>query len=308
MGLELHHSPVMVPEVLDALKVQPGGRYIDATMGEGGHTQAILSASQPGGQVLGIDADHEAVAVARNRLDIYRDAVRIELGNFRDLRQIALSCRAVPVHGVLMDLGVSSLQLNAETRGFSFRRPDPLDMRFSLEQQVTAGDIVNSYRQEDLANLIYRFGEERQSRSIAAAIVKARPFQNSLELATTVASATRGRRGRLRPATRTFQALRIAVNDELGALESALGQAVSLLGLGGRLVVMSYHSLEDRIVKNFMRRESVDCICPPATPGCLCAHLATIRQDTKRAIQSPASEVQKNRRSRSARLRWAERI
>ncbi len=207
-----------------------------------------------------------------------------------------------------MDLGVSSLQLNAESRGFSFRRPDPLDMRFSLEQQVTAGDIVNSYRQEDLANLIYRFGEERQSRPIAAAIIKGRPFKNSLELATTVASAMRGHRGRLHPATRTFQALRIAVNDELSALESALGQAVSLLGLGGRLVVMSYHSLEDRIVKNFMRRESVDCVCPPDTPQCFCAHLATIRLDTKRVIKPPDSEVRENRRSRSARLRWAERI
>ena len=307
MGLELHHRPVMVPEVLEALRVQPGGRYMDATAGEGGHIEAVLAASQPGGQLLGIDADHEAVAVARDRLAPFGDAVRVVLGNFRDMRSIALAADFVPVHGVLMDLGVSSLQLDAEARGFSFRRADPLDMRFSLDQQITAADIVNGHTQEELANVIFRLGEERRSRPIAAAIVAARPLRTSSELAAVIASAVRGPRRRLHPATQTFQALRIAVNDELAALDAALGQAVSLLGLGGRLVVLAYHSLEDRIVKNFMRRESADCVCPPGAPECRCGHLATVRLGTRRVITPAAAEVASNARSRSARLRWVER-
>ena len=308
MGLELHHKPVMVPEVLKALGVQPGGRYIDGTLGEGGHAEAILRACEPGGQVIGLDADHEAVAVATDRLRGHGTAFLALAANFRDIRRIALSYDFAPVHGVLLDLGVSSLQLDAEARGFSFRRRDPLDMRFSLNQPVTAADIVNGYSQGELADLIFRLGEERGARRIAAAIVAARPVSTSADLAEVVVRAVRGPRRRLHPATKTFQALRIAVNEELSALETALDQAISLLGHGGRLVVLAYHSLEDRIVKNAMRREASDCICQPGMPVCRCGHLATVRLVSRRAAKPATAEVASNPRSRSARLRVVERI
>jgi 16S rRNA (cytosine1402-N4)-methyltransferase len=308
MGLELHHTPVMVPEVLDGLAVQPGGRYIDGTLGEGGHSEAILRASDPGGQVLGVDADHEAIAVAVERLRDYGDRFISVNSNFRGIRATALTFDFVPVHGILLDLGLSSLQLDAESRGFSFRRPDPLDMRFSLQQRLTAADIVNTYSQSEIADLIYQFGEDRAARRIAAAIVRARPIKTSSELAEVITSARRGPRRRIHPATRTFQALRIAVNDELGALQSALEQAVSLLGHGGRLCVISYQSLEDRIVKNFMRRESSECVCPPDTPICRCSHRPSLNLVSRRVIRPSESELESNPRSRSARLRVAERI
>jgi 16S rRNA (cytosine1402-N4)-methyltransferase len=298
----------MVPEALDALRVQPGGRYIDATLGEGGHSDAILEQATPGGVVLGLDADHEAVQVATGRLARWKDSFLAVNANFRELRSTALQYDFVPVHGVLFDLGVSSLQLDTEARGFSFRRPDPLDMRFSLAQKLTASDIVNRYSEHDLAGVIYRLGEERASRRIAAAIVANRPVKTSLDLANVIERATPRRGRRIHPATKTFQALRIAVNDELSALEMALDQAVSLLGHGGRLAVLSYHSLEDRIVKNFIRRESADCVCPPATPVCQCDHLATLRAVTKSPLSPSEEETRDNPRSRSAKLRVAERI
>ncbi len=308
MGLELHHTPVMVPEVLEGLAVQPGGRYIDGTLGEGGHTEAILRASDPGGQVLGIDADHEAVAVAGERLGGYGDRFVSANSNFRGIRATALTFDFVPVHGILLDLGLSSLQLDAESRGFSFRRPDPLDMRFSLQQRLTAADIVNTYSQSEIADLIYQLGEDRASRRIAAAIIRARPIKTSSDLADVIASTRRGPRPRIHPATRTFQALRIAVNDELGALQSAIEQAVSLLGHSGRLCVISYQSLEDRIVKNFMRRESSECVCPPETSVCKCSHRPSLKLVSRRVIKPSKSEIESNPRSRSARLRVAERI
>ncbi|MDA1298115.1 MAG: 16S rRNA (cytosine(1402)-N(4))-methyltransferase RsmH [Chloroflexi bacterium] len=308
MGLEKRHLPVMVPEVLDALKVQPGGRYIDATAGEGGHSQAILRASEPGGQVLAIDADEEAVAVAKERLTEFGDSFLTVNANFRDLRITALRHDFAPVHGVLFDLGVSSLQLDREARGFSFRRADPLDMRFSIDQRVTAADVVNSYSQGELADLIYHLGEERAARRIATAIVRSRPIETSLELANIIEKASPRRGARIHPATRTFQAIRIAVNDELSALETALQQAASLIGYGGRMVVISYHSLEDRIVKNFFRKESSDCVCPPGTPICICDHKATLKMVTKKPVTPSEAEIGSNARSRSAKLRSAERI
>ncbi len=308
LGLELHHTPVMVPEVLDALNVQPGGRYLDATLGEGGHTDSVLQRAEPGGQVLGMDADHEAVQVAAGRLARWKESFLAVNANFRTLRATALKHDFVPVHGVLFDLGVSSLQLDIEARGFSFRRPDPLDMRFSLDQKVSAADIVNRFSEYDLADVIYRLGEERASRRIAAAIVRSRPVKTSLELANIIERVSPRRGSRINPATKTFQALRIAVNDELGALESALEQAVSVLGQGGRITVISYHSLEDRIVKNFIRRETSDCVCPPGTPVCRCDHKATLRAVTKSPLAPTEEEVRDNPRSRSAKMRVAERI
>jgi 16S rRNA (cytosine1402-N4)-methyltransferase len=308
MGLELHHEPVMMPEIMQALNVQPGGRYIDGTLGEGGHSREILRAAHPGGQVLGLDADAEAITVATERLAEYGESFRAVNVNFRDVRATALQYEFVPVHGVLFDLGVSSLQLDRESRGFSFRRADPLDMRFSFDQQITAADIVNRYAESELADIIFHLGEDRAARRIARAIVRSRPILTSLELAEVIEKVNPRRGKRTHPATQTFQAIRIAVNDELSALETALEQAVSLLGQGGRMAVISYHSLEDRIVKNFVRKQASDCICPPGTPVCRCDHLATLKVITRRPLIPTDAETASNPRARSAKLRVAERI
>ena len=305
------HEPVMLSEVLDALQVIPGGRYIDATLGEGGHAKAILRAASPGGQLIGIDADPEAVESAQKRLEEFGSLVRIVNENFAEMQAVATRYGFAPVHGVLMDLGVSSLQLDRESRGFSFRRSDPLDMRFSNNGGLDANEIVNRYSERELGDIIYRYGDERASRRIASAIVKNRPVRNSLQLADIVSSVKpRGRRG-THSATQTFQALRIAVNDEMVALESGLKQAVNVTGIGGRIVVISYHSLEDRIVKNFFRAEASDCICDSQerlSPFCTCNHTPTLKPVIKGALTPAASEVSANPRSRSAKLRVASRI
>jgi len=298
----------MTPEIMQALNVQPGGRYIDATLGEGGHSKEILKGANPGGQVLGLDADAEAITVATERLAEHGDAFLAINSNFRDIRATALRYEFVPVHGVLFDLGVSSLQLDRESRGFSFRRADPLDMRFSFDQQVTAADIVNGYAESELTDVIFHLGEDRAARRIARAIVRNRPINTSLELAEVIENVNPRRGRRTNPATRTFQAIRIAVNDELSALETALEQAVSLLGQGGRMAVISYHSLEDRVVKNFVRKQASDCICPPGTPVCRCEHLATLKVITRRPLIPTDTEIASNPRARSAKLRVAERV
>jgi len=298
----------MTPEIMQALNVQAGGRYIDATLGEGGHSKEILKGANPGGQVLGLDADAEAITVATERLAEHGDAFLAINSNFRDIRATALRYEFVPVHGVLFDLGVSSLQLDRESRGFSFRRADPLDMRFSFDQQVTAADIVNGYAESELTDVIFHLGEDRAARRIARAIVRNRPINTSLELAEVIENVNPRRGRRTNPATRTFQAIRIAVNDELSALETALEQAVSLLGQGGRMAVISYHSLEDRVVKNFVRKQASDCICPPGTPVCRCEHLATLKVITRRPLIPTDTEIASNPRARSAKLRVAERV
>jgi 16S rRNA (cytosine1402-N4)-methyltransferase len=304
----LTHIPVLVEETVKALAVQPGGRYIDCTLGGGGHAAAILERSSPGGQLLGIDADPEAIKVANERLQDYRDSVLLINENFASLQAICLRYDFQPVHGILFDLGLSSLQLGESGRGFSFQEEGPLDMRLSPEQQITAADIINRSSEAELSDIIREYGEEGYSRQIAQRIVKERPIETTLQLAKIVEQAVGGRKGKIHPATKTFQALRIAVNQELDNLESALEQAVNLLGFGGRLVVISYHSLEDRIVKQFMRQESRDCICPVGTPTCVCGHSASLRLVSRRVITPSAQELKANPRSRSARLRVAERI
>jgi len=302
------HIPVLVEEAIQALNVQPGGRYIDCTVGSGGHAAAIMERSQPGGQLLGIDADPEAIEIAYERLQAYSDSILLVNDNFVKLEAICYKNDFVPVHGILFDLGLSSFQLDVEERGFSFQRDTRLDMRFSLEQKLTAADIVNTYSEAELSRLIRTYGEDVLSRQIARAIVERRPIRTTLELTRTIEQAVGGRRGRIHPATKTFQALRIAVNQELENLESALRQAMDLLGFEGRLVVISYHSLEDRIVKQFMHQESRDCICPPETPTCVCGHSARLRLINKKIITPSVKETIENPRSRSARLRAAERI
>ena len=301
------HVPVMLGEVLDALAVRPGGRYVDCTLGGAGHAEAILEGAQPGGTLLGIDASPQAIEIGRERLARFGDDAQLVRGNFRDVGEICRSMAFFPVNGVLMDLGLSSDQLEFG-EGFSYRRDTPLDMRFGREG-VSAADIVNTYGEKDLADLIYKYGEEPASRAIARRIVESRPLTTSGQLAKAAEQAV-GRRAHRKshPATRTFQALRIAVNRELDALEAALPQAHGLLGFGARLVVLSYHSLEDRIVKEFIRQESRDCVCPPGLPECRCGHKATLRAVTRGALKPSAAEVAANPRARSARLRAAERI
>jgi 16S rRNA (cytosine1402-N4)-methyltransferase len=301
------HIPVLLKETVEALAIQPGGRYVDCTTGGGGHAEAILERSAPGGQLLGIDADPEAVRLARTRLSRFGNSALIVNDNFSNLEDICLKNDFELVNGILFDLGLSSLQLSETGRGFSFKHGAPLDMRFGPEQTVSAADIVNKYSEAELGRIIYEFGEERHSRQIAQLLVRARPIHTTDELAALIESAMPVR-GRIHPATKTFQALRIAVNQELEHLESALTQALSLLGHEGRLVVISYHSLEDRIVKNFMRREAAGCICPPGLPQCVCHHQPRLSLVHKGVIAPSLAEEKANPRARSAKLRVAERI
>lgn len=252
------HVPVLLQQVLAFLEVRPGGTYVDGTVGGGGHAEAVLVSSTPDGRLLGLDRDPAALEAAGQRLAPFGERVTLRHGSFARLSALAEGFRLAD--GVLLDLGLSSLQLADPARGFAFSREGPLDMRFDpTEECSTAADLVNSLSVKELAILLYRYGEEPQARRIAEAIVAARPLRTTLQLARVVEDATK-RRERIHPATRTFQALRIAVNRELEALEAALPQALDLLRPGGRLVVISFHSLEDRIVKRFLRQEARDCI------------------------------------------------
>ncbi|HWO73717.1 MAG TPA: 16S rRNA (cytosine(1402)-N(4))-methyltransferase RsmH [Dehalococcoidia bacterium] len=308
MDAPVRHEPVMLREVLAALDVRPGGRYVDCTINGAGHAEAVLEAASPGGALLGIDADPEAVAMARRRLERFGPAVAVVEGNFRDVDRICRERGFYPVNGILFDLGLSSHQL-AAPRGFSFRVEAPLDMRFGPAPGPTASYWVNEADEKDLADIIWRFGEERESRRIARAIVSRRPLGTTTELAKAVEQAVGRRPGsQIHPATKTFQALRIAVNQELASLAEALPWALGLLGFGSRLVVISYHSLEDRIVKQFIARESRDCLCPPSQPVCTCGHKATLRPVTRGAITPSREEIAANPRARSAKLRAAERL
>lgn len=305
---EVNHLPVLLKETIEGLAVQPGKHFIDATVGGGGHAQAILEASSPDGRLLGLDADAEAIARCRQRLAPYGPRVTLVHANFADLEATARVHGFTEVDGVLFDLGLSSFQLAAPERGFSFQLDGPLDMRFDLRRSLTAADLVNKLSETELADLLWRYGEERRARRIAREIVRRRPLHTTAELAAAVIAAV-GRRGRLHPATKTFMALRIATNDELAALDAALPQAVRLLAPGrGRLAVLSYHSLEDRLTKQWLQRESRDCICPPDAPECRCGHKASLRILTRKPIRPSPEEIAANPRSRSARLRLAERL
>ncbi|MDP9238423.1 MAG: 16S rRNA (cytosine(1402)-N(4))-methyltransferase RsmH [Chloroflexota bacterium] len=297
----------MLDEVLSALAVRPGGRYVDCTLGGAGHAEAILERAQPGGTLLAIDADPAAIERSRERLSRFEGSHRLVHGNFRDVGQICRQLQFAPVNGVLMDLGLSSYQLD-EGEGFSFQRETPLDMRFG-GAGITADEIVNTYGESDLADLIFQFGEDPASRRIARRIIAGRPIRTTVQLAKAVEQAV-GRRANMKthPATRTFQALRIAVNQELASLAAALPQAHGLLGFGSRLAVLSYHSLEDRIVKAYIQRESTNCICPPSLPECRCDHMATLRPVTRRPLAPRPAEIAGNPRARSAKLRVAESI
>jgi 16S rRNA (cytosine1402-N4)-methyltransferase len=301
------HVPVLLTEVLDGLAVRKGGRYIDCTLGGGGHTQAILDAAKPG-RVLALDRDPAAVRAARKRLATYGRRLILEHASFVELAEVATTNGFRPADGVLFDLGLSSDQLADAERGFSFQTDGPLDMRFDTSAGETAAEIVNSLPESELADLLYELGEERQSRRIARAIVAARPIDTTGALADVVLQALGRRAARIHPATRTFQALRIAVNDELDGLRLALPQAIEALAPGGRLAVISFHSLEDRIVKRAFADEARDCICPPELPICQCDHVASVRLVNRRPIRPGPHELTQNARSRSAKLRVVEKV
>jgi 16S rRNA (cytosine1402-N4)-methyltransferase len=313
----------MPDEVLEYLQPSPGGHYIDGTAGGGGHTAAILERSAPEGRVLGIDTDEQALDRVRERLSEYVRNGRLVLvhGNFADLTTIARQTGFTSVQGVLLDLGFSSDQMDNPQRGFSFSADGPLDMRLDRTRPVSAADLVNSASEQELADIFWRYGEERRSRQIARRIVNAREkgaITRTTQLAALVAAGVPFKPGTIHPATRVFQALRIAVNQELEQLTVALPSILDVLntqpiggmrGEGiGRMAVIAFHSLEDRIVKEFMRQEAKDCICPPRTPVCICGHKARLRILTPRPMTPTEQEVEQNPRARSAKLRVAEAI
>ncbi|MDR3575928.1 MAG: 16S rRNA (cytosine(1402)-N(4))-methyltransferase RsmH [Anaerolineaceae bacterium] len=302
------HLPVLYQEIITALRPLSPGRYVDCTIGAGGHAAGILENSSPSGNLLGLDLDPQALAIASQRLSLYGDRVHLLQASYTTLLEQIHNLGWENVQGIVFDLGVSSMQVDTPERGFSFLANGPLDMRFGPEQPEQAADLVNHLPEDQLADILWRYGEESKSRKIARAICQARPLQTTHELAEVISRALRGHRGRIHPATRTFQALRIAVNQELQALEATLPQAVTVLSPGGRLAVISFHSLEDRIVKQYFRRESRDCICPPEQPVCTCNHKATIIELTRHPIVPAGQETETNARSRSAHLRIAEKL
>ncbi|MEZ4640781.1 MAG: 16S rRNA (cytosine(1402)-N(4))-methyltransferase RsmH [Caldilineaceae bacterium] len=305
------HIPVLLAEVLEALQVRPGGRYIDGTLGGGGHTAEMLAQSAPDGRVLGLDADPAAIRRVTQRLadEIASNRLTLVQTPFEKMKEVADLADFDPVDGILLDLGLSSFQLETPNRGFAFAQPGALDMRFDPNTGQSAADLVNHLPADDLADLIYRYGEERRSRRIAAAIVQQRPIRTTDHLADVVERAVGGRKGaRIHPATQTFQALRIAVNDELGQLERVLPQTLALLKQGGRLAVISFHSLEDRIVKQWMRDEAQDYVPDPTHPLGGEARTPTLAVLTKKPIVADDIEIKQNPRSRSAKLRIAQRL
>jgi len=299
-----YHVPVLPEAVTALLAPPPGGLVVDATFGGGGHTRALLAAF-PTLRVMAVDRDPDAAAQARG----LGERVLFVPGNFRKIDELVRGVSGDEIDGAVFDLGVSSHQLDVGDRGFSFHRPGPLDMRLGPDSPLTAAELVNEWDESRLAATLRRFGEERHAARIASAIVAARPLRDTRELAAVVAAAVPARdRRRAHPARRTFQAIRIAVNDELGALRDGLDAVLSLLRPGGRLVVISYHSLEDRIVKQRLAAGAAGCVCPPDLPVCGCGRSAELRLLTRHPVVPGADEVAANPRARSARLRAAEKV
>ncbi len=307
------HVTVLRDAAVEALRPRAGGVYIDATFGGGGHSRLLLDHDPPVGLVLAIDADLDAMSRAAQLAGTPENTNRLRFfhRNFRELHAVVDEASAPPVDGVLLDLGLSSFQLDQDARGFSFRLEAPLDMRFDQTTGVTAGDLVNTTGEAELARILWLFGEEKQSRRIARAIVREReksPIASTVDLASLVERTVGGRkRSRIHPATRTFQALRIHVNAELDALAEVLVGAIKVLSPGGRLVVIAFHSLEDRIVKRFIEAESRTCVCPPDQPVCTCDTIPRLRRVGK-PIRPTDDESTFNPRSRSAIMRVAERL
>ena len=301
------HQPVLYQEIIHALNPFSGGRFVDGTLGAGGHASGILEASGPEGELLGLDVDPQAINLASRNLQEFGSRVRIMLSSYTALLSCLSEIGWEKIDGMVLDLGASSMQFDNPDSGFSFQSDGELDMRFDPSNSRTAHVVVNEYSESDLADILYRFGEEPKSKSIAHAIVQARPINGTVQLASVISSVYSSR-GKIHPATKSFQAIRIEVNSELDAIESVLPQATAALIKGGRLAVISFHSLEDRIIKSYFRLESKDCICPPKQPVCTCGHKATLREINRKPIMASDEEIQRNPRSRSAKLRIVEKL
>lgn len=311
----VEHIPVLLDQVLDGLQVMPGGTYCDATVGYGGHTTKILEQSAPGGRVAGLDQDMDAIDACRASLSRFGDRITLCHANFSDLVDVLTRLGMVPVDGLLVDLGVSSFQLGVPERGFSLGSDGPLDMRMNQRAGVTAGDLIARLTERELSRLIRKYGEEPASKRIARAIKEAHgrgELSGTAALAAVVSSVLQerqhGKGRRIHPATRTFMALRMVVNDELGSLERFLDTFTEALRPGGRVAVISFHSLEDRIVKHRLAALADPCTCPPDLPFCGCGKKPSVAVLTRRPLRPDAREVSDNPRARSAKLRVAERL
>lgn len=312
--MEFYHEPVLLNEVLSYLNPKPNRHFIDGTLGGGGHASAILEKTGPTGALIGFDRDPIAIAYAKKRLAKFKNRAILFQDSYLNIKSYfdGKEIKIAP-DGILLDLGLSSRQLTADDqRGFSFKIDAPLDMRFGPDAKRTAADIVNNSSEQELLRIIKDFGEEPKAKLIAGKIVSARkasPIKTVLQLLEIIKSCFKGRRfGKTHPATKTFQALRIAVNRELDVLRQALPLLISILPKKGKLAIISYHSLEDRIVKNFFKEKARDCVCPPSFPVCQCAHKPEIKITTKKPIIATEREIKNNPRSRSAKLRVAEKI
>ena len=302
------HLPVLYHQVLEALAPVSGCDYLDGTLGAGGHAEGILQASAPRGRLLGLDLDPEALAITRQRLFIYGDRVVLQQASYQMAPQILQDMGWSHLHGILLDLGVSSMQIDRPGRGFSFLQDGPLDMRFDQGRGLSATDLVNTLSHKELAKILREYGEERFASRIANAIINGRPIHTTTDLVGVITQSVPHYEPGIHPATRTFQALRIATNQELENLALALPGLMRCLAPGGKIAVISFHSLEDRIVKQFFKKESRDCICPPEQPVCTCGHTASLKVLTKKPVRPSDQEIQHNPRARSARLRVAEMI
>lgn len=303
------HVPVLLKEVVDWLAFVSEGTFVDGTIGLGGHARALLGQVGSSSRLIGIDADAEALNQARLALAEWKERVSLVQDNFRHLREVLDQLGLEQVDGILLDLGMSSAQLARPSRGFSFYREGPLDMRFDCRQRLTAGEIVNRYPEKEMVRILREFGEEQAAKRIASAIVRRRKeleISTTTELADLVQGVVGGRRGGIHPATKTFQALRIAVNHELESLRDVLPEAIAALRPGGRLVVISYHSLEDRIVKHTFRQFEKGCVCPPSFPECRCGRVSEVKVLTPKPIRPSQKEIEENPRSRSGRMRVCE--
>lgn len=302
----MEHIPVMQVEILKYFKSCSNGLIIDCTLGLGGHSEALLS-TYPGINILGIDLDENALEFSEKKLDKYKKRIRFLKGNFSDIFSIMNSNEESELaSGLLLDLGLSSYQIDTPERGFSFRFDAPLDMRFSNTKGITASNIINEYSENELADVIFKYGDEYRSRRIAREIIKRRPVFTTMELAYLIKKLFASKNTKIHPATKTFQALRIEVNGELNNLFSVLSDSLKVLKSGGRIIVISYHSLEDRIVKNFFKNESKNCLCPTEILVCECGHSQKLKRITNKIDKPSLIEINSNPRSRSAKLRVAE--
>ena len=304
-----YHTPVLLKESVDLLISGSDGFYVDATAGGGGHSIEILKRIVPAGKLIAFDRDSESEAELKKRLEAesLEDYCIIIRGNYSSLKKHLYSMNISKISGILFDLGVSSRQIDSPERGFSYMKDGPLDMRMDQHSSRTAENIVNNSSDKELEEIIRNYGEERMVKRIVKSIINSRPLTSTSGLSGAIKSAVPKNSG-LPACVRVFQALRIAANDELGSLETAVNDSVSLLEKGGRIVVISYHSLEDRIVKQIFKRESADCLCDSRVPKCTCDHKKTLKILTKKPVMAAGSEIEANTRSRSAKLRAAERI